>query len=496
MSANLQFIGGQIRAPHTGPVVSVACIWVLWSLIFSESPVLSIFVFVVGLLAVKLLWRAGEPPTLLLLIAIHLAQVSTSLLYANVAGVDVNTTSTYGVDLDYATWIALGAVLCLTLGMSVGQAGAPVWSPARAKLEANAWSPRGAFAFFLVTIAMDLIFTELSKFSESTRQLFIAGSGIQWIGVFVLTYVCLSQRRGLGYVSVAVSIEVVLGSMGFFGEFRHVFFALLVAIAAARPKLRADTIVLAIVAIAIALVLSAFWSAIKKNYRHFLNQNTISQAVNVPVAARLSYLASQVENADTETLRVGFDALWARIAYVEFFGATLRNIPTNVPHEDGAMTIAGLTHILVPRLVWPEKPVLPSDTVVTARYTGLPLTVRADTTISIGYPGEFYIDFGTTGLLVCMGILGFLYGKATRVIQRSFESPLIAYGATISLLMPGFMFETALPKAIGGVMTSFIVLIIMGKTVVPFMEKRLSSNFRFKAKMLHGNGDFREASEF
>ena len=136
----------------------MACIWLLWSLIFSESPFLSISVVLVALLAIKLLWRAGEPPTLLLLVAIHLAQVSTSLLYANVLGVNVNTMSPNGVDLEYATWVGLGAVFCLTLGMSVGQAGAPIWSPALAKAEASAWSPRGAFVLFVVTLVMDNVF--------------------------------------------------------------------------------------------------------------------------------------------------------------------------------------------------------------------------------------------------------------------------------------------------------------------------------------------------
>ena len=466
------------------PVVAgVVCIWIIWSLIFSESPFLSISVVFVMAAAIKLLWRPGEPPTLLLLVAIHLARVSTSLLYANVLGVNVNTISPNGVDLEYATWVALGAVFCLTLGMSVGQAGAPIWSPALAKAEANEWSPRGAFVFFLVTIVIDLAFTKVSELSQITRQLFLAGAGIQWIGVFLVTYVCLSQKRGFVYISVAVGVEVVLGFLGFFGEFREVFFALLVAIVAARPKLRANSIGLTIIAVALALVLSAFWSAIKMNYRHFLNENSISQVVLVPVAARLSYLATQVESADMETLGRGFDALWSRIAYVEFFGATLRNVPANMPHENGAMTITALTHILVPRLLYPEKPTLPSDTVVTARYTGLPLMERADTTISIGYPGEFYIDFGVTGLLVCMAILGFFYGKATQIVQRSFKSPLVAYGATISLLMPGFMFETALPKVLGGVMTSFLILIVMGKTLVPFVERRFLPNFALRSKI-------------
>ena len=482
MSTALELIGRrQIRAPHTPPLIAgLVGVWLLWSLVVSESPFLSIAVVLVTLLAVKLLWRPGEPPTLLLLVAIHLAQVSTSLLYANVLGVHVNTMSPTGVDLESATWIALGAVLCLILGMSFGQAGAAIWPPALAKAEASTWSPKAAFVFFSITVAIDLLFVRLSNYSEGTRQLFLAGAGIQWIGVFLLTYVCLSQKRGSGYAFVAIGLEVGQGFLGFFGEFRQVFFALLVAIVAARPQLRPRSIVLIIAAVAIALVLSAFWSAIKTNYRQFLNQKTESQAVLVPIEARLSYLATQVENADMDTLRKGFDELWFRIAYVDFFGATLRNVPANVPHEDGAMTMAAISHVLVPRLVFQDKPALPSDTVVTAHYTGLPIMVRAGTTISIGYAGEFYIDFGVNGLFVCMGILGFCYGKATRIIQQSFKSPLFAYGATIPLLMPGFMFETALPKVLGGFITSFIVVFLMGKAVVPILKRMANATARPK----------------
>ena len=66
-------------------------------------------------------------------------------------------------------------------------------------------------------------------------------------------------------------------------------------------------------------------------------------------------------------------------------------------------------------------------------YTGLPLLIFEDTSISIGYPGEFYIDFGVVGLFVCMAALGFCYGKATRILQQSFKSTLMGYGATISI---------------------------------------------------------------
>jgi hypothetical protein len=441
-----------------------------------ESLFLTISVVLVAMLAIKLLWRPGEPPTLLLLIALHLVQVSTALLYADVLGVHVNSISEYRVDLEAATWVALGAVLCLAFGMSSGNAGPSIWQPTLVQAEARKWSPKIAFVFFLVTFALELLFKELSTISEGVRQILLAGSNIQWIGVFLLTYVCLSQNRGFGYLFAAVGLELVVGFLGFFGGFRDVFFVLFVAVASARPRLQMRSIIPLIVAAAVALVLASFWSEVKTGYRAFLNRGTYAQVVLVPVEERLSYIAARAAAADADTLAKGFEKLVLRMGYVEFFGATLENVPARKPYENGAMTLAAISHIFLPRLFFPDKAALPPDTQITTEYTGLPLMYRNDTSISIGYPGELYVDFGVTGLFICMAILGFAYGKATRIIQRSFKSPLIGYGATIPLLMPGFLFETSLPKLLGGVATSFIFLLLMSKFIMPYFEKMFSLN--------------------
>ena len=166
MSTGLELIGRrQIRVAHTTPFIGgLVCIWVLWSLIISESPFLSIAVILVTLLAIKLLWRPGEPPTLLLLVALHLLQVSTALVHANILGVNVNEMGEWrGIDREYATWVALGAVFCLILGMRLGQAGSAIWPPSLARAEARAWSPKVAFVFFLITLAMDIVFTRIQR---------------------------------------------------------------------------------------------------------------------------------------------------------------------------------------------------------------------------------------------------------------------------------------------------------------------------------------------
>lgn len=446
----------------------------LWGIAVGESPALTVFAGVVIILTVKLLWRPGQPPTLLLLAALHLLQVTTALIYANALGVNINSLSEYGVDLEYATPFALGAVFCLVLGMSLGNTGPPIWPTEVAQVEARSWSPRSAFRVFVVTLILGSAFGALSGLSESVRQLFLAGANIQWIGMFLLAYVCLSQKRGFSYLLVATGVEIAIGFTGFFGEYKTVFYALFLAFASARPKLKFSSLVAIIFASALALAISAVWSANKQDYRRFVNKGTEQQVVLVPLEDRLAFFVDRISNIDADTMANGFDLALRRITYVEFFGATLHFVPDARSHENGAITMAAFSHILFPRLLFPDKAPLPNDTTVTMAYTGLPLSTGSGVSISIGYAGELYIDYGVLGMMACMGFIGFIYGNVTRYIQRQFSSALIGYGSTLALLIPGLYFETSLIKLIGGVMTSFLILLLVSKFVMPFALNALA----------------------
>lgn len=446
----------------------------LWGIAVGESPSLTILAGVVIILTVKLLWRPGQPPTLLLLAALHLLQVTTALIYANLLGVNINSLSEYGVDLENATFFALGAVFCLVVGMSLGNTGPPIWPTAAAQAEARSWPPRSAFRVFVVTLILGSVFGALSGLSEGVRQLFLAGANIQWIGMFLLAYVCLSQNRGYSYLLVATGIEIALGFTGFFGEYKTVFFALFLALASARPKLNFGALVAIIVAAVFALAISAFWSANKEDYRKFVNKGTEQQVVLVPLEDRFEFFVDRLSNFDTDTIESGLDLTMRRIAYVEFFGAALHFVPEARPHENGTMTMAAISHVLFPRLLFPDKAPLMNDTAVTAAYTGLPLPTGSGVSISIAYAGELYVDYGLLGMMACMGFIGFLYGKATRYIQRQFSSALIGYGSTLALLIPGLFFETSLPKTFGGIMTSFLILLLSSKFVLPFALNALA----------------------
>jgi hypothetical protein len=146
----------------------------------------------------------------------------------------------------------------------------------------------------------------------------------------------------------------------------------------------------------------------------------------------------------------------------------MQNVPLAIPHENGQLTLAVLSHIAVPRFVSPDKPPLPSDTEVMVKYTGLPNTWNEDTSISIGYLGELYIDFGYAGGLVAVGVIGWLVGFVYGTLRNHpSSSVLITAGLCLMAVLPIAYFGTAYAKLIGAFVFSAAIALAVQRYVLP-----------------------------
>jgi uncharacterized membrane protein (DUF106 family) len=91
---------------------------------------------------------------------------------------------------------------------------------------------------------------------------------------------------------------------------------------------------------------------------------------------------------------------------------------------------------LVPRFLWPEKPVVAGSGGLVTRYTGI--YFAEGTSVGIGQVMEFYVNFGTRGVLIGFLIIGVIIG----VIDRFASARLVEgdwQGFTIWIL-PGLGF--------------------------------------------------------
>jgi hypothetical protein len=225
------------------------------------------------------------------------------------------------------------------------------------------------------------------------------------------------------------------------------------------------------IAAALILSLATFWTAVKPGYRQLLNQGSGTQEVTVPVNERVSYLWNRAMTFDGTDLTEGFDGLVNRHGYTEFLGLVMAYVPETVPHENGQFTLNVLMHIAIPRVVWADKPALPSDTDVMAQYTGLPNAWDSSTSISIGHLGDLYIDFGWFGALFGMMAIGGLIGTFYRKLRDHRDgSALVAAGLCIMIVLPIAYFGTAYIKLVGAFIMTTISAFLTQRQILPRLK--------------------------
>jgi hypothetical protein len=237
------------------------------------------------------------------------------------------------------------------------------------------------------------------------------------------------------------------------------------------------TVIGAVAAGAMAFVASLAWMSIRDDYRNYLNQGTGQQVVLVSPVEQVSTFGQLLSTVDGETLEGSVQTLFRRVAYVDYFAAVLQYVPEHHPHENGGLLAGALGHILIPRLIYPDKPWLESDSDITMRYTGLivPSTAQG-TSISLGYMAETYVDFGPYGMYVPILLFGLTWGLMYRWFVR--KAPQAATGIAFAtvLALSASQFEIAQTKLIGGMFSRFLLFAVLVRYVMPAIHRWLSGS--------------------
>lgn len=442
--------------------------------LLSANPLLTVASLFLLLLLIKLLWRPGEPPILLFAMAYHWMQGSILILSANLQGLELNEMGlSQGAEL--ATWLTLLGTLMVALGIRLG-AGRN-WGLLRQKIAAGPSPKLDLTRLFPASLAAIVFANVISSFSllePGLRQVFLAVAGLHWVVIFVYAFTVLNERRGYGGLALVFGIELVVGFLGFFSGFRDVLVIMLLAVLTAPLALRGVRL-RTVVSLSMAIVvLGILWTAIKQDYRSFLNRGTGDQVVLVPVRDRLEKLSSLMLDLTWTQVEESTDALVRRLGYIQQFGETLQTVPAILPHENGKLWAEALKNPLQPRLLNPNKRVF-DDSIRTARYTRAFVAGAAEgTSIGLGYVAESYIDFGPILMMLPLFLWGVAVGAVHRVFLQSAPFPLWGFGSSVVVIyFSAAMLETSNAKMVGGLVLWFLVFFL----VQFFLSKRIQSFF-------------------
>ena len=457
-------------------------LWLLFGLgalagLLTPNPFLTAVSILLLPVFMTLLWRQGETPVLLFAVSFQWLQVTAKVFHANFLGIDVTSLSNYTLgselpSLASAIWLSLVGLTVLAVGMRLGmrKLGPVRWEEANHEV-AGLSTNRAFLLYLLCTMLAAVLQANAWAAGGGLVQILRGAVSIKWVGFFILGYIVLKRKEGYPFFAAAVVIEFVSG-IGFFSGFKTVIFVTLLVIFTVRHRLKPTAIAAGFVLFGALLIFGAGWTSIKGEFRGYLNQGTNSQATLVSRSDQFDKLGELIGDLEWYDISVAMGELFGRIAYVDYFALSIDYVPEVLPHEGGSLWKQSIMHTLTPRLFFPSKPPLVSDSETTMRYTGLVLAGEKEgTSISIGYMGESYIDFGRYGMFFPIFILGVIWGFMYYYFTSRAQSLIIGYAFATALLISAYQFEMAGIKLVGGMVLNFLVLAL----ILRFGEKHLVS---------------------
>jgi len=456
-------------------LVGVGVVWA----IFTPNPVLTVSSLLLLPLLTGLLWFRGAPPVLLFACCIQWLQAATGIFYCNFLNVPLST----GLDLggsrvEEATYLSLVGVLVLAVGMRMALIRWNRRQVQQAQAEARSLQAGRLFVIYLITFAFSTAIRSIAATIPRLTQPLLAFDTIRWVMLFLLVYSVLINRRPYVLLGLAIGLELLVGFIGFFAGFKSSFFILLIALAGTGVALKGWRLFQFIIVAAFLFVFCILWTTVKPEYRDYLNQGTGQQVVNVPIKQRLDKLGELTRSLNAAKFENGFELLLQRISYVDYFALTIQNVPANIPYERGELWWGAIKQVFMPRLFFPNKPVL-DDSARTSYYTGLRVAgAEQGTSIGIGYMGESYIDFGPVGMFAPIFLLGLFYGSIYRLFITHSPRKIIGVAIAVSILAFGaYEIETSNIKLLGGSVVVCVAMILFLKFGATPVWKAIASPY-------------------
>ena len=438
----------------------------------TTNPLLTVASLAVLPFIIALTWQPGEPPALTFVAGFHWLQATMKVFHANALGIPVSELRLergLGVptDVETASWLSLIGVLVMAVGMWAVIRRLSLPDESELLQKARRFSISRTFWLYLaVTFAVTGLYGSVGGMS-GLRQILYGAAQLRWAAYFLLGFLVLVRKEGYPFFLAAFAVEFISG-IGFFSGFKEVFFVTAMTYFTARSRITAGTVVKGTVAVVVLVVVGSAWTVVKHDYRTTISSGEGQSGGLVSQQEQISILFDRVSNLSRADLAEGFEPLALRITYVDYFGFALRYVPEIIPHQDGAQWAAAVKHVLTPRILFPDKPALISDSEVTKNFTGLYVAGEGEgTSISIGYFGESYIDFGRFGMMIPILLVGMLRGGMYWFFLRSRENLLVGYAFATALVMSGYQLEKATAKMLGGVVMKFAVLAFVFVLVAP-----------------------------
>lgn len=446
---------------HAGRAVIPGRVWAAAGICVAISVLAQDWLAGLGLLVLWAGWhylRVEEgPPVLAMAFTFQWVQVTIGIYYHGLTGRRLDA-----IELsDYRPMvlIGLGCLVALLFGLKLGMRVIGKAGPNDRRWPEQAFSFPVLIIVYVSSIAVTGTVQRLAWEVPALTQAILALTYARLAALFMMYYRLTLPRVRLGWFTVLLVSEVGIGLTGYFAGFREPLMLAAVALLAAFDRRKVwHWLVIGVFAVSMFLT-GLMWMAIRTDYRQDFESQVFAESREARLE-RVIALTSRWLRSDFDALGNDLDFFIDRLWAIYYPALAVNRVPVVVPHEDGAILGRALLHVVTPRLFFPDKAVLESDSEMVMRYAGVwAAGEEKGTSIAFGYAAESYVDFGVPLMFLPIFVYGFLMGMAYHWWLRVIRHREIAIGlVTVMFWLALYLFERSWIKTLGLTVTMMVYL--------------------------------------
>ena len=395
------------------------------------------------------LLRAEEgPPVLALAYTLQWITVCIGLYYVAITGRPLQATLTS--DYQPMVLIGLGCLIALMAGLLCGRWLIGRLKPMEGVRPAYALTFKSLVLAYVLATAVAGFIHEFAWSFPTITQAIIAISFLRLGLLYLVLRRLVAADRWLVMAGV-LALEIVLGVTGFHAGFREPLIMAVLAFLERFDRQNVRHWVSLGVLFVVMGLLGVAWISVRVNYREryladeAFAQNRGARFDNLTTAA--TKWASQDRGEFFGNIDLFIDRLWA----IYYPALAVARVPDVLPHTNGKLMIDTLAFTFAPRVFFPDKPEIGSDSDLVRKYSGVYVAgADQDTDIAFGYAAESYVDYGVPMMFVPVFIWGTFMGVCYAGMFKYFRHRDIAVSVTTVICwLSLYLFERSWAKTIG-----------------------------------------------
>jgi len=445
------------------------------------------FAFFTLFVSVGLIWRNDEPPILPFCFAFQWIFIVSGYFYFLYYGFFPGSYFTHFIgNLDKAVFLSLFALIVIALGIRIGIKFVNMLQIKKIKLSTlkQHYNIRKLFWLVIAVNSVEYIVQiSPSAISFGASQIIQSLLIFRLVLLFLLFIEILNQKKGYRFGALAFGFVILPQFASMMSSFKEIIFILLIAVASIwRPwgklpsirKTNRRVFSALLFGTVILLLMALFWEGVvKKTWRPAYMRGEIQGS---PIDRITQFGTVAIGASSDFELSKNTELLASRLSSsIGFFSFVLDRVPKLIPHENGKMILRTLTHTLKPRILFPDKSILPVDSLLVRKYAGIHVAgEELRTSVGLGYIPQFYIDFGIPGIMVLSLILGLLIGVIYRGLIFFSPSYNLYISAVVILFLYHFtQYETEVTKLVGGMVMNTIIFAFILFFIGPYIHRLL-----------------------